>query len=98
MDHLGGGTVDTFFTENSLAVWKGIEYGFELVKKGMIWQVENGTSIRTWRDPCIPRGPNFRPITPKRQCRFDRLAVLSMSMGCGVRIFLERTSDQPMSM
>ena len=32
--------------------------------------------IRTWRDPWIPRGPTFRPITPKRQCRLNHVSQL----------------------
>ena len=69
-----GSLVDTVFTGNSSSVWKGIEHGLELVKKGMIWRVGNGSSIRTWRDPWIPRGTNFRPISPKRQCRLNRVS------------------------
>lgn len=40
--------LDTVFSGNASAVWKGIEYALELVKKGMIWRVGDGRSIRTW--------------------------------------------------
>ena len=66
--------MDIVFTGNSSAVWKGIEHGLELVKKRIIWQVGDGALIRTWRDPWIPRGHNLRPVTPKRNCRFNRVS------------------------
>ena len=69
-----GSLVDTVFTGNASTVWRGIEHGLELVKKGMIWRVGNGNSIRTWRDSWIPRGPVLKPITPKRRCRLNRVS------------------------
>uniref|UniRef100_A0A453LM54 Reverse transcriptase zinc-binding domain-containing protein n=1 Tax=Aegilops tauschii subsp. strangulata TaxID=200361 RepID=A0A453LM54_AEGTS len=69
-----GNLGDTVFSGNASAVWRGIEHGLELLKKGIIWRVGNGILIRTWRDPWIPRGPSFRPITPKRHCRLNRVS------------------------
>jgi hypothetical protein len=69
-----GNLLDTVFTGNSSAVWKGIEYGLELLKKGVIWRVGNGRKIRAWRDPWIPKGPTFRPITVKGECRYNRVS------------------------
>ena len=69
-----GELVDTVFTGNASAVWRGIEHGLELVKKDMIWRVGNGSKIRIWRDPWIPRGKRCRPITPKKKCLFNRVA------------------------
>lgn len=40
----------------------------------MIWRVGNGERIRTWRDPWIPKGPVFKPVTPKRNCRLNFVA------------------------
>ena len=54
-----GNLVDTVFPSNSSAVWKGIEHGLEVVKKGILWRVGNGASIITWRDPWIPRAPHL---------------------------------------
>ena len=59
--------LDTVFSSSSSAVWKGIVHGLELLKKGIIWRVGDGTLIKTWRDAWIPRGHNFRPVTPKRK-------------------------------
>ena len=69
-----GNLLDTIFSRTSSAVWKGIEQGLELVKKGIIWRVGNGAMIRTWRDPWIPRCSSFGPVTLKRNCRFNRVA------------------------
>ena len=69
-----GNLMDTVFTGNASAVWRGIEHGLELVKKGFIWRVGCGSQIRTWRDPWIPRGLSFRPVTPKRNCRLNRVS------------------------
>lgn len=66
--------LDTVFSSSSSAVWKGIVHGLELLKKGIIWRVGDGTLIKTWRDAWIPRGHNFRPVTPKRNCQFNWVA------------------------
>ena len=63
-----GNLLDTVFSASSSAVWKGILHGLDLLKKGIIWRVGNGTLIKTWRDAWIPRGHNFRPVTPKGNC------------------------------
>ena len=54
-----GNLLDTVFPTSSSPVWKGIVHGLELVKKGIIWRVGDGTLIRTWRDAWIPRGITF---------------------------------------
>jgi hypothetical protein len=33
----------------------------------------NGTGIRAWRDPWIPKGPTFRPISIKDDCHYNRV-------------------------
>ena len=67
-----GQLLDTVFLGTGSEVWKGILHGLELIKKGVIWRVGNGTKIRTWRDPWLPRPYSFRPITPKGNCSFNR--------------------------
>lgn len=69
-----GNLIDTVFTGNASAVWRGIEHGLELVKKGVIWRVGNGTTIRAWRDPWIPRGPSFKPVSQKRNSILNRVS------------------------
>ena len=37
---------DTVFTGNSSSLWQAISHGLDLLKKGLLWRVGNGTSIR----------------------------------------------------
>ncbi|KAK1628081.1 hypothetical protein QYE76_002396 [Lolium multiflorum] len=60
---------DTVFSGNASPTWRGIEYGLELVKKGMIWRIVNGASVRAWRAPWIPRESFLKPITRQGRCR-----------------------------
>jgi hypothetical protein len=64
-----GNLIDTVFTGNASSTWLAIEHGLQLLKKGVLWRVGNGTKIRTWRDPWIPRG-DFKANAPRRSCRF----------------------------
>jgi hypothetical protein len=47
-----------------------------LLKKGTIWRIGNGKSVRMWRDPWIPRGWTRRPIGKKRSCRLKWVSQL----------------------
>jgi hypothetical protein len=64
-----GSLIDTSFGGNASPGWRAIEYGLELLKKGIIWRIGNGKSVRLWRDPWIPRSYSRRPISAKRNCR-----------------------------
>ena len=54
---------DTVFTANASSSWSAISHGLELLKKGLIWRVGNGESIRVWRDNWIPRPFSYKPIS-----------------------------------
>jgi ribonuclease HI len=45
--------------------WRSILKGLEVLKKGLIWRVGDGSSIKIWEDPWIPRGISRLPATPK---------------------------------
>ena len=60
---------DTVFTGNASSSWQAISHGLDLLKKGLIWRVGNGRSIRVWRDNWIPRPFSFRPISRQGVCR-----------------------------
>ena len=62
-----GKLTNTTFPSNASPTWKAIEYGLELLKKGAIWRVANGQSIRIWRDNWIPREYSLKPITRRRR-------------------------------
>ena len=71
-----GSLEDTVFTGNSSSTWQGIAYGLELLKKGLIWRVGNGQSIRIWRDSWIPRASSYKPVSAKRRCRLRFVSQL----------------------
>jgi hypothetical protein len=50
-----GNLLDTAFIQNSSTTWQGIIYGLELLKKGVVWRIGNGSSVRTFRDNWLPR-------------------------------------------
>ena len=45
--------------------WRSLLHGIQLIKEGYVWQVGDGTSIRIWRDPWLPR-PWARRVMPPR--------------------------------
>uniref|UniRef100_A0A453MSL4 Reverse transcriptase zinc-binding domain-containing protein n=1 Tax=Aegilops tauschii subsp. strangulata TaxID=200361 RepID=A0A453MSL4_AEGTS len=71
-----GNLVDTVFTGNASSSWQAISYGLELLKKGLIWRVGNGRSIRVWRDNWIPRPYSYKPISARGRCRYHFVSDL----------------------
>lgn len=71
-----GSLIDTSFSGNASPGWRGIEYGLELLKQGIIWRVGNGRTIRIWRDPWIPRDFSRRPITHRGTSRVKWVSEL----------------------
>lgn len=41
-----GGLLDTVFSGHSSTIWKGILYGLDLVKRGYIWMIRDGASVK----------------------------------------------------
>jgi hypothetical protein len=76
-----GSLIDTVFTGNGSSTWHAIEYGLELLKKGVIWRVGNGAHIRAWRDPWIPKEANYYPRSIQGRCRFRRVSDFIASDG-----------------
>jgi hypothetical protein len=69
-----GSLIDTVFTGYGSTTWNAIEYGLQLLKKGIIWRVGNGASIRAWRDLWIPRVGGHQPRTAQGRCRYRWVA------------------------
>jgi hypothetical protein len=72
-----GNLLDTVTTRDASQTWRAIEYGLTLLKKGAIWRVGDGSSIRIWRDNWIPRAYGMKPIRRLRPCRQWRSQELS---------------------
>jgi hypothetical protein len=68
--YLNGVLLDTIFTGNGSSTWHAIEYGLELLKKGVIWRVGNGADIRVWQDPWFPRESGRLPRSVQGRCRY----------------------------
>lgn len=49
---------------NMSYTWRSILKGIDLLKKGLIWRVGDGSPINMWHDPWIP-GETRLPATPK---------------------------------
>ena len=50
-----GNLLDTVFSSDASPTWRGIEFGLELLKKGLIWRIGDGRNIQIMRDQWIPR-------------------------------------------
>lgn len=51
-----------------MASYKSVSHGLDLLKKGLIWRVGNGQSIRVWRDNWIPRPYSYKPVSIQGRC------------------------------
>jgi hypothetical protein len=64
-----GNLLDTVAAGEASQTWRAIEYGLELLKKGVVWRVGDGASIKIWRDNWLPRPYSMKPIGSTRTCR-----------------------------
>lgn len=64
-----GDLLDTVFASDASQVWRGIEHGLELLKKGLVWRVGNGKRIQIQRDQWIPRRSGLKVANFKRRSR-----------------------------
>jgi hypothetical protein len=55
-----GNILDTAFVKNSSQSRQGVMHGLELLKKGVIWRIGSGTSVKIFRDNCIPRNGSLK--------------------------------------
>jgi hypothetical protein len=76
--HLRGDLIDTVlvFPSDSSPMWRAIEHGLGLLKKGIIWRIKSGTKVQIWRDPWIPRPPSFRPTLKRGGTRLRWVSQL----------------------
>jgi hypothetical protein len=64
-----GNLLDTVFSSDASPVWRGIEFGLELLKKGLIWRIGNGRSTQITRDQWIPRKEGLKVSSFVRRSR-----------------------------
>jgi hypothetical protein len=68
--------VDTVFPSNASPTWRSIEYGLELLKRGIVWRVGSGSKIQIWRDLWLPREPSRRITLKKGRARIRWVSQL----------------------
>lgn len=76
-----GSLEDTVFAGNASSTWHAIHHGLDLLKKGLVWRIGNGKSVRIWRDPWLPRPHSYRVITNRANCRLHRVSKLLDDQG-----------------
>lgn len=78
-----GELLDTLFASDASQSWRGIEFGLELLKKGLIWRVGNGKSIQIQRDQWIPRREGLRAtkFTSRSRIRWVYQLIEPVSRG-----------------
>lgn len=76
-----GDLLDTVFASDASPGWRGIEYGLELLKEGLIWRIGNGRKINIQRDKWIPRKEGLKATKFIRNCRLRWVNQLLLPEG-----------------
>jgi len=56
--------------------WRSILSGIDLLKKGIVWRVGDGSSINIWEASWLPRDDLRRPYTPRGSTLVSRVSDL----------------------
>jgi hypothetical protein len=64
-----GNLIDTAFIQNQSQTWRGIVYGLELLKKGIIWRIGDVSKVKIFRDNWLPRPGALKPDGRKGSSR-----------------------------
>ena len=78
-----GVLIDTVFASEASPVWRGIEYGLELLKAGLVWRIGNGRKVNIQRDNWIPRKEGLKPVSFIRRSRLRWVNQLLRADGAG---------------
>jgi hypothetical protein len=71
-----GDLLDIAFPTQTSPTWKALMHDLELLKKGAIWRVADGTKIKIWRHKWIPRGWSLQPAKSRRPCKLKWVSQL----------------------
>jgi hypothetical protein len=94
-----GNFLDTVFTADASPAWRGIEHGLELLKKGIIWRVGDGSRIVFERCNWIPRRTPMMITNTQTNTRCRKLRTYSNRVrGTGIRTRLGKSSFPMMLM
>jgi hypothetical protein len=55
-------------------VWRSILKGIQVLKEDLIWRIRDGSSVRIWDDPWLPRGTTRRPRNYQGDSPLDRIS------------------------
>jgi hypothetical protein len=72
-----GNILDTIFSANASPVWKGVEFGLELIKEGTISRIGDGRNTQITRDRWIPRARGMKITALKKNTRIRWVNQLS---------------------
>ena len=61
---------------NMSYTWRSILSGLSVLKKGLVWRVGDGSSIRIWEDDWLPRDELRRLFTPRGASLLSRVEEL----------------------
>lgn len=78
-----GELLDTVFASEASPVWRGIEFGLELLKAGTVWRIRNGRNVQIQRDNWIPRKEGLKPASFIRRSRLRWVNQLMLDDGSG---------------
>ncbi|WVZ52919.1 LOW QUALITY PROTEIN: hypothetical protein U9M48_003918 [Paspalum notatum var. saurae] len=76
-----GSVIDSVRSANASVTWQAVLHGLELLKQGLIWRIGNGSQVRIWRGPWIPRDTSRRVSSRRGRCRLHWVAELLNQQG-----------------
>jgi hypothetical protein len=62
--------------------WRSILKGVEVLKKGIVWRIGDGSKVNLWEDPWLPREPSRKPITPRGHVLMSKVSELINPIIC----------------
>ena len=64
-----GNILDTVFSSDPSPVWKGVEFGLDLLKQGIINRIGDGRNTHILRDQWLPRDTGLKVSALKKNSR-----------------------------